>query len=261
MREKSPEFEGWRRYFEAQARRDDPIPWDRDRWLTEREREAISASIRTFQRGESSSGRRFVAAARAWAARGGDPSYPEAVERFVAEENRHGAMLGRFMDLQSIARARMEWTDAIFRGLRRIGGIEGCTTVLLAAELIAKPYYKALLAATGSPVLRSICQRILWDEVQHVYFQTQAIRRMREDRPRWRRALTDALYRGFFAVVARVVWRQHRKVFIAGGYGRKRFLAEATCELEEALQLIDRGWREEFGRHVAELQAPAGGRA
>ena len=72
-REKSREFEGWRRYFEAQARRDDPIPWSRDRRLTESERRAISRSIRTFQRGESSSGERFVAAAREWAARGGDP--------------------------------------------------------------------------------------------------------------------------------------------------------------------------------------------
>ena len=109
QREKSPEFEGWSRYFKLRARQQDPIPWGGDRWLTRAERAAIERSIRAFQRGESSSGERFVAAARAWAVRGGDPSYPEAVECFIAEENHHGELLGRFMDQQSIARARLEW--------------------------------------------------------------------------------------------------------------------------------------------------------
>ncbi len=43
--------------------------------------------------------------------------------------------------------------------------------VLATAEVLAIPYYTALRDATGSPLLRSICCRILTEEAQHLRFQ------------------------------------------------------------------------------------------
>ena len=57
-------------------------------------------------------------------------------------------------------------------------GLELRMRVLATAEVLAIPYYTALRDATGSPLLRSICSRILAEEAEHLRFQAFTFARL-----------------------------------------------------------------------------------
>ncbi|HEY2252583.1 MAG TPA: hypothetical protein VGH74_16030, partial [Planctomycetaceae bacterium] len=62
----------WCNYFQANARRLLPIPWEAGADLTEAERNDVAHSIQVFQLGETGEGRHITRAAGAYAARSGD---------------------------------------------------------------------------------------------------------------------------------------------------------------------------------------------
>jgi hypothetical protein len=90
--------------------------------------------------------------------------------------------------------------------------------VLVTAEIIAEVTYAAIREATGSTILRRLCDQILRDEVRHVQFQTDQLARLRADRPWWGRAATLAAQRVLFAGTALVVWLGHRSAIRRGGF-------------------------------------------
>ena len=63
--------------------------------------------------------------------------------------------------------------EAFFRRLRHTVGLRLSLTILLSAELIAVPYYTALMRATDDAILQTICKQILLDEAMHIRFQAQ----------------------------------------------------------------------------------------
>lgn len=227
--------EGWVRHFAGNVWEVEELGWGGDVELTESERRAIEGSIQAFQLGEGSDGARFLGKARRWGDLHGDPGYGEAVAQFIAEENRHSEMLGRFMDGQGIPRIERQWSDGVFRWMRSLGGMEVCVRVLVAAEVIAAVYYRALREATDSPVLVAVCTRILWDEAHHLIFQGEAVSRMQAGRGAVTRCMVDGIYRLFMAGVIGVVWLDHGRAMRAGGYTFTRFVGEVLCELEDVL--------------------------
>ncbi len=56
-----------------------------------------------------------------------------------------------------------------------MGGLKGEVTVLVTAEMIALTYYDALAKSTDSPVLKSICEQMLHDELPHIMFQSHTL--------------------------------------------------------------------------------------
>ena len=253
MKATRPSFDDWMIRFQANL----AWRWDllrkADDELTAAEKERVASSVQAFQIGESSDGRHFKAKARAWADREGEPAYAETVEAFIAEENRHAAMLGAFMDRHGIPRVHAQWTDRIFRQIRRLSGIELCVRVLLAAELIAAVYYRALRDATNSPALAAICTRVLQDESHHIAYQCQAVAAFQRRRGPLARALVRQLYRLFMVGVIGVVWLEHRKVLAGGGYTPVRFAAEVYCVVEDALLMMEGRGDEVRARREAEL--------
>jgi hypothetical protein len=224
----------WCRYFRRNATMLLDIPWASGAGLTLAERDAIADSIREFQLGESAEGRHFVRAAKAYAARSGDREYVEAVRLLIGEEQRHARDLARFLQLADVPLAEATWADSAFRWLRKRAGVEVCISVLVTAEIIAKVYYAALGEATGSPVLRRICEQILRDEVEHVRFQAERLAILRAARPRLLVAGLHAAHRAMFAVACLVVWRKHARALRAGGYGLGRFWRSAWSEMRQA---------------------------
>src|SRR5581483_3217776 len=102
-----------------------------------------------------------------------------AVEWFIREEQRHGELLGRFLDLAGAGRVRADWGDRLFRAVRYcLPNMEVWTTPVVMVETLALVYYNALRRATGSAVLRGICARILADEVPHLRFQCERLAAM-----------------------------------------------------------------------------------
>src|SRR5262249_37080603 len=150
----------WCRYFRANALALLDVPWEQGAALTEAERSAVAASLQGFQLGESSEGRHLLDRARDYARRTGDWGYVEAVRAFIGEEQRHARDLGSFLKLAGVPLLSRTWTDAVFRWLRHRAGLEVSIAVLITAEVIAKVYYDAVRSATGSAVLRRLCDQI-----------------------------------------------------------------------------------------------------
>jgi bacterioferritin (cytochrome b1) len=232
----------WLDYYTENERREASTPWHAGGELDDAERNAISASIQGFQLGESSEGRHLFQRAKEWSRRHADPDYQEAIRRFIAEEQRHARDLGRFMDLNGIPRAKKVWSDTAFRTLRRAAGLELSIRVLVTAEIIAQVYYAALREATGSQVLRSLCEKILRDEREHVRFQAERLALFACHQGRGARWGGRIAMRGLMAATLLVVWSSHRHAYRAGGYSFRRFASETWAALEKALRLAEPGF-------------------
>ncbi len=217
----------WLRYFESNAA-EPPLPWRDPYRLSAAERAAAADSIRQFQLGENGQGRSLLRQAARIAAERGEPEYLEALRLFVKEEQRHSRMLARFLELHGIACIERHWVDHAFRRIRGLAGAELRMRVLATAEVLAMPYYSALREATASPLLRAICDRILDEEAAHLRFQAFTFRLFQGARPAIVRRAAWMAHRVLLAGAATVLWREHRAVFHAAGYSRKRLSVEAA---------------------------------
>ncbi len=228
----------WVHYFIHNQKHLMPHPWEDPYELTPHEIKTIGKSIATFQLGESSEGNHFISAGRRYVETSGDARYLDALKLFIAEENRHGMTLGRFMHKYNIPLKRKEWTDSVFRLARKLGELDLCISVLVAAELIAKIYYAALRDATGSPLLKRICEQILRDEEQHIFFQSSTLGKQRIGFSASRIMATEYLHRILMLGTIVVVWLEHRKVFKAGRWSLIAFAKQSFVELEDSLRII-----------------------
>jgi hypothetical protein len=195
--------------------------------LTTAELRLVGRSIQQFQLGEWARGRGFKRRAEDHAAFAADRWFLPALELFIAEEQGHSAMLGRFLDHEQIPRLTNEWTDDAFRRLRKFAGLELCVTVLVTAEVLAMSFYQGLRDATRSNLLRSICVRILCDEAAHLNFQAQTIGLARQPLSDRARALRSCCHALLFRGTALLLWAQHRRVFRAAGWDFGRFWKDA----------------------------------
>ena len=155
---------------------------------------------------------------------------------FVKEEQRHSELLGRFLHTQGAACLRRHWVHAAFRRARGLASLELRMRVLATAEVLAIPYYTALRDATGSPLLRCICCRILSEEAQHLRFQAFTFGRLGLMRPTLRRRFASAAHRWFLMATTLLVWIEHRPVFRAGGYSLGRLWRQSLTEGQALLR-------------------------
>lgn len=229
----------WVEYFQVNAEAGPAIPWHEEISLAAAERRDVARSVATFQLGETGGGSHLLAAAERYAARSGDRVYVEAVRLFIAEEQRHGACLGRWLDAAGLPRLRRHWTNGVFRRVRQLAGLELMLAMLLAAEVSAKVYYAALRKATGSAVLRRLCERILRDEVAHIRFQTQRLALLRRHRHGPALLLTHQAQRWLMRLTALVVWFTHRPVLRRAGLASTDFFRKSEYEAGIALEAMD----------------------
>jgi hypothetical protein len=234
------EFADWVSYFKLNRTKLASFNRDQLGSITKIERATISRSIATFQLGESSEGRHLLNAARKYALRHNEPALEEAMKLFIAEEQRHARDLALFMSTQRMPLAGRQWTDTVFRTLRRLWNLEVSVTVLLTAELVARVYYKALKAATASALLQQICAQLLRDETAHVHFHTTLLASIRSTRPRSLTLLQDACYRLFHHCTLLIVWIEHGNVLRSGGFHFRRYWKSSRLYLDEAMRLIHR---------------------
>jgi hypothetical protein len=232
--------ETWVAYFRANAATGRRILWHAGAEVTAEELAAIGRSLQAWQLGETSEGRHLRAAAARYAARVGDPDYSAAIDLFIREEQRHGEMLGRFLDVAGVGRVHADWGDHLFRTARYcLTNMEAWTTPVVMVEVLAMVYYNALRRATGSRVLHTICAQILADEVPHVRFQCERLAEILRHRPRLGFWLTMLAQRLGFLVVVLLVWLGHRRALRAGGYGWRRYWRAAWDRMDAAWRRMD----------------------
>lgn len=228
----SSQSEFWRDYFARNLAVTALLPWHDAPALSPDQRAAIQSSIQQFQLGEGSSGRRLLDRARIFAAKLGDGAFVPALALFVREEQRHSSQLLRFMEREGIAAVPKHWVDSVFRRLRVLAGLELSLRVLVTAEIIAVPYYRALGAATTSPLLRGISERILEDEAAHLRFQASMLARLGARRSRATEWLAFRLHRLFLVGTTCVVWRGHRQVFQVSRRTYRDLVEDAFAEFD-----------------------------
>jgi len=194
--------------------------------LTSEERLRIADSIGTFQLGEQSEGRTLLRFAHEFGARHGCPVLGRVTELFIREEQHHAAQLREFMLAHGIALKQRNWTDSVFRHIRRLAGFEMAVTILVTAEMVGFVYYRALARATQNNYLRTICRQMCADEAIHLRYEAQLLRTLRGTRPRWRRSMVGLAHRTLLAVAARIVFREHRSVLEFAGHDAHSFVTD-----------------------------------
>jgi hypothetical protein len=203
------------------------------------ERELIASSIAAFQLGEQSEGRTLMLAAERFAREERAPHLPRIVDLLIREEQRHASLLRAFMQDHRMPSKRTDWTDRIFRFLRRRAGLRLYLCVLICAELIGNVYFRALESVTDCERLQVLCRTIVSDELAHVGFMSQLLFTPRAGPAGWLRALARPAHRIFFTITAAVVWLTHRSVLRRAGHSGRSFLV--SCRAQYAFYLEPTG--------------------
>lgn len=216
------------------------VPWDWGAEITAGEKLAIGKSLAAWQLGETSDGHHLLAAARRYAKQQDDPFFLEAVRLFIKEEQRHGAELGRFLDLAGIPRLGRNWGDSLFRAFRyAIPSMEIWVTLVIMVETLALIYYRAVRDATGSKVLRRVCDQILRDEVHHIRFQYERLAILHRGRSSILLRATLRLHRVLFGSIALAVWAGHYRALAAGGFDFRTYWRSAWMRMQFAWRRMD----------------------
>jgi hypothetical protein len=221
----------WVEYFYQNAR-EPVLPWSDSVRLSGAERRSVIASIQQFQLGEDASGARMLERAQRFSRATGDLGLIAALKLFLREEQRHSEILARFLQLEKAPCLRKHWVHDVFRWMRGLAGLELCLKVLVTAELLARPYYAALRDATGSPLLRGICQRIFEEEAAHLRFQAFTLSRFQSRHSRRTQALIKMCHIALLAATAMLVWIEHQAVFRAAGRTFRKFWEETWQEFD-----------------------------
>ena len=242
-------YEPWHRHFLQNRGGIDTLPWAAPQGLGAAERRLVGRSIQQFQLGEFARGRGFMRRASAHPVLALDPEWLPALQLFIAEEQEHSNILGRFLDRERIPRLEAHWLDGIFRRLRKLAGLELCAAVLVTAETLAIPFYQALRDATHSALLRAICVRILCDEAAHLKFQALTLGLIRRPLAKRERAIRSLGHTVLFHGTALLLWQQHCRVFHSAGWNFRRFWNEAR----RGFRLLERqiGQAASEGAHFA----------
>jgi hypothetical protein len=236
----NPDLVSWLAYFDSNATASDRIPWDDAHdVLTVDEQTCIECSIAKFQLGEYSEGHSLLKFAAAFADELGEQCLVSITRLFIKEEQKHALMLKRFMQNHGMRTLQRNWTDTVFRRLRKYAGYEVSITVLITAELIALVYYRALQACTQSQVLIAICRRILEEEAAHTRYESELLRFVRERRTGFLRHVPEALHRILYAGTIVVVYVDHRHVLRQGGYRLFAFWSACWGVFGNAFSKID----------------------
>lgn len=230
----------WEQHF-RQNLTNQRVDWDIAPDITPDEKERILYSLKAWQLGETSDGSHLLAAAERYAARIGDPHYMGAVRQFIREEQKHGANLGRYIDLIGEQRTRKDWGDSLFRKVRYFNrSMELWTIAVIIVESAAQVFYQALHDATRCTLLRQICNDILIDEAHHIKFQNERLWIIFQRKGFYNKALSLLLYSLLFFGTIHAVWYGHRTALKAGGVDRAEFMRAMYYKFFSTVKFLHR---------------------
>jgi hypothetical protein len=225
----------WLTYYKHNASHQRPIPWSLGPDATPGEINEIKRSLQAWQLGETSDGHHLMKAATRYSKQTSDQDFIDVARLFIKEEQRHGELLGRFLDLAGVPRKKWDAGDALFRLVRyALPNMELWTTPVIMVETLALLYYQAIHDATHSRVLRAICNQILYDEIAHIQFQYERFAAIMLHRPLIMRLAFTFVQRLLFAVIVLLVWVSHGRALRAGGLSFRSFWGAAWKKMNYA---------------------------
>jgi hypothetical protein len=218
------DLEIWLNHFEYHAQHPRCVPAGLSDALKDEERRMIARSIAIFQLCEQPEGTSLLRSARRFAEKHEAMPLTRITELFVNEQQRHATLLRIFMEDHAIACRQTALTDFVFCCLRRVGRFETRLQVLIAAEMIANVYYRALESVTGCQRLKVLCRTLVADELAHIGLESQLLLTLRSRRHALVRASARLLHKAFFTCAASAVYLSHRAVLHGAGYNISSFL-------------------------------------
>ncbi|MGJ8697554.1 MAG: ferritin family protein [Verrucomicrobiaceae bacterium] len=225
---------------------EEEIDWDAPVELGEREREALAGSLAIFQLGESGEGATLFRYAERVAKRPGFEDYPEGLRLFIEEEHRHARMLGKMVERLGGELISKQWSDGVFRKVRKLINLEFHVQMFMTAEIIAEAYYDLLRCSVEDFAIRKACARILSDEVGHLGFHASFFKAWLREKPGWVRRGWRVQFCAILEVTKWVVWIDHRRCFGALGVSRERYLERVGRARRSFLARVS-GGRDERG--------------
>ena len=216
------------------------VDWNTPWKLTSIERKNILHSLQAWQLGETSEGKNLLIAANKYAHKIGDPVYPEAVQLFIKEEQKHGNNLGHYLDLIGEPRIQKDWGDSLFRKIRYFNqSMELWTLAVITVESTAQIFYHALKKATHCPLLQQICRDILIDEAAHIHFQMERMEIIHRDKSWLHKFFSRYAYKVFFFCTILVVWFAHRTLFRSGNLTLSKYLKRMNLKYKKTLGALE----------------------
>ena len=227
----------WVEYFKYNNAHLIPLDYSLNNELNRGQKRLIFPSIKAFQIGEGSDGAHLTSVVKAFAEKTEYPEFPEIMKWFIVEENRHSKMLKAYLEAYGEECVNSLWIDNIFRGLRRLMGIECEVIVLVTAEMIALSYYDALADATDSVLLKDICTQMLHDELMHIVLQSDTLNRISSGRAKFFNTISRTIRKILMSVTSSVVWKKYKDVFIKAGYTKKDFKENCKFYLNQSISI------------------------
>lgn len=233
--------EFWRDHFENNLTKQ-RIDWLVKPDLTKEEKDGILYSLKAWQLGETSDGSHLLAAAKKYAKSIDDKVYPQAVQLFIREEQKHGSNLGRYIDAIGEKRTTKDWGDTLFRKVRYFNtNMEIWTITVIIVESAAQIFYQALNDATSCPLLKSICNDILIDEAHHIKFQNERLYILFRKKRFYFKVISVVLYSALFFVVIHAIWFGHKRAFKSGKVGFNQFMEGMFSKFFKSMQFLYSG--------------------
>ena len=214
----------WLDHFAANTSVDE-INWDQPCHLPGEVRLPLARSLAIFQLGETGEGSALSRLARSCRDDPGLEGYEDALRAFVLEENRHAEVLKYMVRRVDGTLLTKQWSDRVFRSVRKLVNLEFELQTLLTAELIAEAYYELLRRTVDDQPMQQACARIVKDEIGHTGFHAAFFGYRQK---KWGRASRFAWKLGLDLLTEtawRVVWLDHRRCFKALGIKREQFKA------------------------------------
>jgi len=195
----------WQQFFASRSDRQLPDLKSSDDY--ESVPRSVARSLAIFQLGESGGGT-VVEQARQSTIPGIDEHYADAMKLFVAEENRHAALLAICVRNLGGSLISSNWTARLFVYARRLVGLRLKVLVLLAAEVVGICYYHLIATQLPQSRLRSILTQIVNDERAHLHFHCSFLRT--QTNSQWRRKVFTVIWRITMVTAATAVLIDHR---------------------------------------------------
>ncbi|MEV6211910.1 ferritin-like domain-containing protein [Kitasatospora sp. NPDC051914] len=218
------DFARWVAHFTAEAARRTELG-DPDFARGARASAQLLRSLQKFQVGEDGDGTDLIGKADA----AGDADYAAAVRLFVAEEQNHARLLAELLRATGTPLLGSHWSDALFVRLRRLFGLRLELMVLLVAEVVAVPYYRAVRDGAADGLVAEVAGRIAADELRHIPFHCLRLRQSLGQLPAPLHSPAVAFWRLLATAAAGFVALDHGPALRVLGVRRGRFVAESAA--------------------------------
>jgi hypothetical protein len=232
----------WLTHFENHAARAVEIDWTRPCEMpTGDARASLCESLATFQLGETGEGSKLKRWAAEAEARGDvPPGYLQAVAAFVAEENRHAALLAQMVRYLGGSLKERQWSAWLFARVRRlIPRLEFEIQILLSAELIGRAYYGLLAKQLADPATRAGCACLCRDEVAHIAFHVDLFRERLGGWLPLEVGMWRAQFQLLFLAAERLVWWDHGRALRGQNISRHEFRRQSRRACVDFLRRLE----------------------